>query len=82
MVASKFDVTETPLQLQDYRGVGVFAGQKRSQNRVFFFFLHYIDLMHVAERQDYHLIDDLWFSYKILKIISIFPVFFNVQWLR
>ena len=24
--------------------------------------------MHVAERQDYHLIDDLWFSYKILKI--------------
>ena len=25
-------------------------------------------MMHVAERQDYHLIDDLWFSYKILKI--------------
>ena len=24
--------------------------------------------MHVAERKDYHLIDDLWFSYKILKI--------------
>ena len=24
--------------------------------------------MHFAERQDDHLIDDLWFSYKILKI--------------
>ena len=24
--------------------------------------------MYVAERQDYHLIDDIWFSYKILKI--------------
>ena len=24
--------------------------------------------MHVDERKDYHLIDDLWFSYKILKI--------------
>ena len=22
--------------------------------------------MHVAERQDYHLTDDVWFSYKIL----------------
>ena len=44
-----------------YRGVRVFAGQKRPQTG-FVCFLHRIDLMHVAERQDYHLIDDLSFS--------------------
>ena len=31
--------------------------------------------MHVAERQDYHLIDDLWFSYKILKIRNFYQRF-------
>ena len=28
------NLTEIPLQLQDYRGVDVFAGQKQPQNRV------------------------------------------------
>ena len=27
--------------------------------------------MHVAKRQDYHLIDELWFSYKIPKIRNV-----------
>ena len=45
----------------------MFAYQKRPPNMVL---LHLIALMHVAERQDYHLIDDLWFAYKILKVLN------------
>ena len=33
-------------------------------------------MTHVAEREDYHLIDDLWFSYKIRKSSKFLLEFF------